>query len=137
MATVVAPKASVAETILAAKAVATSELGAWRKEHPKADLTVDFGDDRVPKYAEWSVRKDLGYKNAMPVLNPQVLTIVVASVERTPKPRQVIFDGFVFQGSFPKGFHARYLVETGGKAPRILSRTMLESYDIKPVKLPT
>ena len=136
-AAVAGAKASVAETILAAKAVATSELDAWRKIHSKADLTIDFGGDRMPKYAEWSVRKSLGYKNTIPVLDAQVLTIVVASVERTAKPRQVEFDGFVFQGSFPKGFHARYLVETGGKAPRILSRTLLERYDIKPIKLPT
>ena len=132
-----AAKASVAETILAAKAVAASELAVWRKAHPKADLTLDFADDRMPKYAEWSVRKGLEYKNVMPVLNAQILTIVVASVEGTSKPRQVEMDGYVFQGSFPKGFHARYVIDTGGKAPRILSRSILERYDIEPVKPPT
>ena len=124
------PPTPVAETLLAAQAVAASELATWRNGRPDADLTLEFAEDRIPKGSEWTVRQRLSYKNPLPVLNARVLTIVLASTE-TPKVKQVLVDAYVFQGSFPRGFRARYVVSTAGKRPRVVSREIVERYDLQ------
>lgn len=128
-------KASVQYQLTAAKAIATYELTPWRKLHPKADLSVTFADPAVTPAQANLIRVRLGYKNPTPVLDAYVLTMVFDLAER-PAPRRLAMDAYVFQGSFPKGFRARYLIRTDGKEPRVLTRIVLQNYDLTPPKKP-
>lgn len=127
------PAPGVGETIAAAKAIAASELTPWRKLHPKADLALTFTDPTVPPAFAGAIRKGFGYKTAMPTLDAAVLTLVLGPATR-PAPKQVSMEAYVFLGSFPKGYRAQYTVDTGGRVPRVLTRTILDKYEITRTK---
>ena len=134
----VAPaKATIGEEVAAAQAVAAFELAWWRKNHPKADLALTLNDPAATPALVSLVRKRLGYANPVPVLDPHVLTLILDPPVRSA-PKRLTMEGFTFLGSFPKGFRARYLLGMEGKAPKVLSRTVLTSYEIampKPTKV--
>lgn len=128
-----ATKATVAQETAAARAVSAFELAWWRKNHPKADLDVTFRNPAVTPVQVSALRSALGYPDPMPVLDLHVLTIVFDHAD-VPAPKRLGIEAYVFLGSFPKGFRARYLIQSDGKAPRVLSRTVLERYEIAPSK---
>ncbi len=124
-------KASVSDTLAAAKAVASYELAWWRKNHPKADIAVEFSDKAITPPLAALVRSRLGYKNPIAVLDAHVLTIVY-DVATIPAAKRLGIDAYVFLGSFPKGFRARYLIRANGKEPQVMNRTVLERYEMAP-----
>ena len=124
-------KATVSDNLAAAKAVAAFELAWWRKNHPKADLAVKFSDEAITPPLAGLVRSRLGYKNPIAVLDAHVLTIVYDAAT-LPAPKRLGIDAYVFLGSFPKGFRARYLIRADGKEPRVVTRTVLERYEMAP-----
>lgn len=123
---------SVADDLLGARAIIAYELPAWRKLHPKADLDLTFNNRSVTPAQASAIRTGFGYKNTSPVLDLNVLTLVFDLPQR-PKAKRISMDAYVFLGSFPRGFRARYLIRTDGKIPRVLTRTLLQQYDIDPV----
>lgn len=127
------PKPTPSENVAAGKAIAAYELAPWRKLHPKADLALTFTNPAVAPAQANLVRQALGYKDPTPVLDSTVLTLVFGAAQR-PAPKRISVEAYVFQGSFPKGFRALYLIGTDGKAPKVLSRTILDKYEIVPAK---
>ncbi len=127
------PSPGVADSAAVGKAVAAYELAPWRKLHPKADLALTFTDPTIPPAVASRIRTALGCTTPMPVLDTAVLTLVFG-IAKNSAPKRLSIEAYVFQGSFPKGFRALYLVATDGKAPRVLSRTLLDRYEIAPAK---
>ena len=123
------PSLTATEKLVVAQSVAACELAPWRKIHPKADLSISFNDPSITTVQTTALRSRLGYKNPIAKLDPQVLTVVVDDASRTA-PKRFTMDAYVFLGSFPKGFRARYVVGIEGKAPKVLSRTILQRYEL-------
>ena len=122
-------RATLAEEVAAGGAIAAYELAWWRRNHPKADLALTFNDPEATPALVALVRRRLGYPNPLPVLDPEVLTLVLDRPLRSA-PRRLTVEGFAFLGSFPKGFQARYLVALEGGKARVLTRSVLQRYEL-------
>ena len=125
----VPPKPGFSEILAAAQAIAGSELATWRKLQPKADLALKFVDDGITPALTHLVRGRLGFAKPLATLDARVLTIVFGLATQ-PSRGRVAMEAYVFFGSFPKGFHAAYLVATDAKPPRVLSRAVLDRYEM-------
>jgi hypothetical protein len=121
-------RGSLSDQLAAAKAIAAYELAWWRKGHPKADLALSFSDPKISQTYVNLVRSRLGFKNPVAELNPHVLTLVLNGAA-APKARRMTAEAYAFFGSFPKGYRASYVIRTGGKEPKVLTRTVLQRYD--------
>lgn len=121
----------VPDQLTAAKAIADHEFGAWRRGHPKAELQMEFADPRVTPRLVNLIRLRLGLGAPRDADPADTLALVFDAATATG-PRRLRMDAYVFQGAFPNGFRARYSVSTDGDAPRVLGRTILQRYDLRP-----
>lgn len=125
-----AAKTNALDDLVAAQAIAAYELAPWRKLHPGADLELTYANATVTAPMAMAVRKRLGYSKPLAVLGPSVLTIVLQPSSRI-SPQELVAEAYVFLGSFPKGYRALYVVERGAKAPKVMSRTIVQRYEMK------
>lgn len=110
------------------EAIARYELSAWRKTHPKADLSVMFFDHELANAEQAELRKRLGFTNPK-VHGGADLLLIQFGVPQPVTRHRGERDASVFYGQDAQaGFRAHYVVRTAGGTTGVSERKVLFRY---------